>query len=233
MRKVDPNIKLDTEMFENEAAFSGSGRLTKDAPRRGGSDGAGPLPGMRRQTACLPKTKTASFTVECRRGCRRRGRSCLRRDISRRSRGGVRGGVIPVGQRAASRATGRLRGLGAFLLDGIRTSASLSIFTPCVFPMIPITVSFFMNQRGGFMQAMVFSLGIIVLFCALGLGVTAAVGPFGVVQLGSNPWVNGFIAVVFGAFALSLLGAFEITLPSGMLTKLDTHRGAADIRARC
>jgi len=61
-----------------------------------------------------------------------------------------------------------------------------------------------------------------VLFCALGLGVTAAVGPFGVNQLGSNPWVNGFITLVFGAFALSLLGAFEITLPSGMLTKLDS-----------
>jgi thiol:disulfide interchange protein DsbD len=87
--------------------------------------------------------------------------------------------------------------------------------------MIPITVSFFLNGRGGIMQAVVFSLGIIVLFCALGLGVTAAVGPFGVVQLASNPWVNGFIAIVFAAFALSLLGAFEITLPSSLLTKLD------------
>ena len=46
-------------------------------------------------------------------------------------------------------------------------------------------------------------------------------GPFGVVQLGSNPWVNGFIALVFLVFGLSLLGAFEITIPSGMLTKLD------------
>jgi thiol:disulfide interchange protein len=53
------------------------------------------------------------------------------------------------------------------------------------------------------------------------LGVTAAVGPFGVVQLASNPWVNGFIAIVFAVFALSLLGAFEITLPSSVLTKLD------------
>jgi thiol:disulfide interchange protein DsbD len=60
-----------------------------------------------------------------------------------------------------------------------------------------------------------------VLFCALGFGVAAAVGPFGVVQLGSNPWVNGFIAVVFVVFGLSLLGAFEITLPSSLLTKLD------------
>jgi thiol:disulfide interchange protein DsbD len=40
-------------------------------------------------------------------------------------------------------------------------------------------------------------------------------------QLGSNPWVNSFITIVFAAFALSLLGAFEITLPSGLLTKLD------------
>ena len=88
--------------------------------------------------------------------------------------------------------------------------------------MIPITVSFFLNQRGGILQALVFSLGIVVLFCALGLGVTAAVGPFGVNQLGANPWVNGFITLVFGAFALSLLGAFEITLPSSMLTKLDS-----------
>ena len=88
--------------------------------------------------------------------------------------------------------------------------------------MIPVTVSFFLNQRGGLAQAgVLFSSGIIVLFCAMGLGVTAAVGPFGVVQLGSNPWVNGFIALVFCAFALSLLGAFEITLPSSLLTKLD------------
>src|SRR5262249_51076893 len=96
-----------------------------------------------------------------------------------------------------------------------------TIFTPCVFPMIPITVSFFLNQKGGIVQAAVFCLGIVVLFCALGFGVAAAVGPFGVVQLGSNPWVNGVIAIVFGFFALSLLGAFEITLPSSLLTKLD------------
>ncbi|HBY62710.1 MAG TPA: hypothetical protein DEH78_23045, partial [Solibacterales bacterium] len=58
------------------------------------------------------------------------------------------------------------------------------------------------------------------LFTALGAATTAILGPFGVVQIGSNPWVNGFITVVFVAFALSLLGAFEITLPSGLLTKM-------------
>jgi thiol:disulfide interchange protein DsbD len=72
-----------------------------------------------------------------------------------------------------------------------------------------------------------FCLGIVVLFSGLGLMTTAILGPFGVVQLGSNPWVNGFIAVVFLAFGLSLLGAFEITIPSSVLTKLDrgTQKG--------
>lgn len=105
-----------------------------------------------------------------------------------------------------------------------------AIFTPCVFPMIPITVSFFINQnaagaggrtRAGWSQALVFCIGIIVLFSGLGLIVTAVAGPFGVVQLGSSPWVNGFIALVFFVFGLSLLGAFELRLPSGLLTRLD------------
>jgi thiol:disulfide interchange protein DsbD len=67
------------------------------------------------------------------------------------------------------------------------------------------------------------------MFTAMGLLVTAAVGPFGVVQLGSNPWVNGFIAVVFIVFGLSLLGAFEITLPSSLLTRMDqaSQRGGS------
>jgi thiol:disulfide interchange protein DsbD len=94
--------------------------------------------------------------------------------------------------------------------------------------MIPITVSFFLNQGGtgekrggGWKQAVVFCLGIIVLFTGLGFLVTAVTGPFGVVQLGSSPWVNGFIALVFLVFGLSLLGAFELRLPSSLLTRLD------------
>jgi thiol:disulfide interchange protein len=67
----------------------------------------------------------------------------------------------------------------------------------------------------------VFCLGIVVLFSGMGLAITAALGPFGIVQLGSNPWVNAFISVLFIAFGLSLLGAFEITIPSSILTRLN------------
>jgi thiol:disulfide interchange protein DsbD len=100
-----------------------------------------------------------------------------------------------------------------------------AIFTPCCFPMIPITVSYFLNKPAGsrgrsLADALLFSLGIVVLFSALGLAATAILGPFGVVQLGSNVWVNTFVAAVFLAFGLSLLGAFELTIPSGVLTRL-------------
>jgi len=101
-----------------------------------------------------------------------------------------------------------------------------SIFTPCVFPMIPITMSYFLSRpaggrRQGVAEAAVFCLGIIVLFSGLGLLTTAVLGPFGIVTLGSNPWVNGFIAALFLAFGLSLLGAFEINIPSPILTRLN------------
>jgi thiol:disulfide interchange protein len=121
----------------------------------------------------------------------------------------------------------------AFLL--VAFGAGLAcIFTPCVFPMIPITMSYFLNQqsgqdsgkaRGGVSQAVVFCLGIIVAFSGLGLLVTAALGPVGIKQLGGSPWVNGFIAALFVAFGLSLLGAFEITIPSSVLTKLNQSSG--------
>ena len=60
-----------------------------------------------------------------------------------------------------------------------------------------------------------------MLFTALGFALTAALGPFGVVQIASNPWVNAGISAIFIALAMSMFGAFEITLPSGLLTKLN------------
>ncbi|MGA3019384.1 MAG: protein-disulfide reductase DsbD domain-containing protein, partial [Bryobacteraceae bacterium] len=104
-------------------------------------------------------------------------------------------------------------GWGAFLLVAFGLGLAC-IFTPCVFPMIPITMSYFLNQqsggkRDGVMQAVVFCLGIVVLFSGLGLLATLLLGPVGVKQLGSSPWVNGFITLLFMAFGLSLLGAFE------------------------
>ncbi len=104
----------------------------------------------------------------------------------------------------------------------------LAIFTPCVFPMIPITMSYFVSTQSGekrasVTQASTFALGVVTLFTGLGALVSATLGPFGMQALGSSVWVNGFIAVVFFAFGASLLGAFEITVPSGAMTSLNKY----------
>jgi thiol:disulfide interchange protein DsbD len=222
-RKLDPNFGVDTETFANEAAFWVTAELKKDAP-------AGSIEleaQVRYQTCddrrCLPpRKKTAHFTLNIDSSATAPAELVVPAGYTE-IKPGAPAAPIQTSQQTAPPTTTipkQSDGLTSFLLGAFGLGLA-SIFTPCVFPMIPVTVSFFLNQRGGIAQAAVFSFGIIVLFCAMGLGVTAAVGPFGVVQLGSNPWVNGFIAIVFCIFALSLLGAFEITLPSGLLTKLD------------
>jgi thiol:disulfide interchange protein len=102
----------------------------------------------------------------------------------------------------------------------------LSVFTPCVFPMIPITMSYFVSTQSGekkasLVQATTFAVGVVALFTGIGAALSAVLGPFGMQQLGSNVWVNLFIAGIFFAFGASLLGAFEITIPSGAMTRLD------------
>ncbi len=214
-RKFDPNFNLDTETFQKEAIFWIVADLKKDAP-------PGPLEisaWVRYQSCddrqCLPpKKKTAVFTLTLDPSAPTPVGFVRQNDYTEITPGAT-APAAPVSTPKTEDS------LATFLLTAFGFGLA-TIFTPCVFPMIPITVSFFLNQRGGIVQAFVFCLGIIVLFCALGFGVAAAVGPFGVVQLGSNPWVNGFIALVFVVFGLSLLGAFEITLPSSLLTKLDS-----------
>lgn len=101
----------------------------------------------------------------------------------------------------------------------------LALLTPCVFPMIPITVSFFSksvegDRKTNYSGAIFYCLGIISTFTALGLIVTVAFGASGIQQLATNPWVNLALVLVFVALALSLFGLFEIAVPSGLLTKL-------------
>ena len=217
IRQFDKNFNLDTETFEKQVDLPLTANLAPDAK------GSVELTANVRYQACNdrqclpPRKKTAAFTVILDPTAPAPTAYIAPAGYTEIKPGAAAVKVVNADPPAAAN-TGSLP---TFLITAFGLGLA-AIFTPCVFPMIPITVSFFLNQRGGILQAVVFSLGIVVLFCALGLGVTAAVGPFGVNQLGANPWVNGFITLVFGAFALSLLGAFEITLPSSMLTKLDS-----------
>ncbi len=100
-----------------------------------------------------------------------------------------------------------------------------ALLTPCVFPMIPMTVSFFTKQSKtkakGVSNALLYSGSIIVLYVALGLGFTAIFGEDAPNKIATNVWVNLFFFVLLVVFAISFLGAFEIVLPSSFVNKID------------
>jgi thiol:disulfide interchange protein len=106
------------------------------------------------------------------------------------------------------------------------TAGAVSLLTPCVFPMIPITVSYFTNQatnnRGqGVRSAFVFAAAIIAAFTTLGLVIALVFGATGVQRFAASPVVNLALALLFVAFALNLFGVYQIALPSRVLTALD------------
>ena len=107
------------------------------------------------------------------------------------------------------------------------TLGALSLLTPCVFPLIPITVSYFTNHSSGSRSkavklASIYSIGIIATFTLLGMLLAVFVGAAGINLFAANPWINLLITGIFLFFAFNLFGAYEITIPAGILTKLDS-----------
>ncbi len=98
----------------------------------------------------------------------------------------------------------------------------LAIFTPCVWPIIPMTVSFFLKKGGGKRDAVLYGLSIVILYVGLGLLVTVLFGASALNDLSTNAIVNIFFFVLLVVFALSFFGLFEITLPDSWSTALDS-----------
>lgn len=99
----------------------------------------------------------------------------------------------------------------------------LAIFTPCVWPIIPMTVSFFLKRTDkGTKNALLYGLSIIVLYVGLGLLVTILFGASALNELSTNAVVNVFFFLLLVVFALSFFGLFEITLPDSWSTAIDS-----------
>lgn len=215
LRKVDPNFNSETETFEGEVDFYVQGAIKP-----------GSVLEVRYQACtdrlCLPPRKK-QLTIAA--------ASAFAIPAGYTKVAAPKPAASQTPAAPASAPKPQQQDLGQFLLIAFGFGLA-AIFTPCVFPMIPITMSFFLGQSEGktraqqVFQAALFCLGIIVLFTALGFALTAALGPFGVVQIASNPWVNTMISAIFIALAFSMFGAFEITLPSGLLTKLNSASGS-------
>lgn len=113
--------------------------------------------------------------------------------------------------------------LGIFILSFLGGFAAL--LTPCVFPMIPLTVSFFTkqskNRAKGIANAMIYGLAIILQYTAIGFIIVKVFGSDALNALSTNPWMNIFFFALLVVFAISFFGAFEITLPSKWVNKSD------------
>ena len=113
---------------------------------------------------------------------------------------------------------------GIFLLGIV--GGLIALLTPCVWPIIPMTVSFFLkrakdDKRKGLRDAILYGLSIVVIYVGLGLLVTLIWGPSSLNALSTNAIFNLFLFALLVVFAASFLGGFEITLPSSWSTKMD------------
>ncbi|MGL2986432.1 protein-disulfide reductase DsbD family protein [Flavobacterium sp. RSSA_27] len=106
-------------------------------------------------------------------------------------------------------------------------SGFAALLTPCVFPMIPMTVSFFTkqskNKAAGIRNAIIYGISIIVIYVGLGLLVTWIFGADALNALSTNVWFNLIFFVLLIVFATSFLGAFEIMLPNSWANKVDSQ----------
>ena len=111
----------------------------------------------------------------------------------------------------------------------------ITLLTPCVFPMIPMTINFFMNsgenRKKGMRQAMVFGLSIVFIFGVLGVLLSLIFGPQVMYLIGTHWIPNLLFFVIFLVFALSFFGLFEITLPSWLINKSDEEAEKGGILA--
>ncbi|MEO6286634.1 MAG: cytochrome c biogenesis protein CcdA [Dyadobacter sp.] len=105
--------------------------------------------------------------------------------------------------------------LAAFL------SGLVALLTPCVFPIIPMTVSYFTNQEKGKLKAFIYGISIVLIYTLIGTVVSRLNGP-AFANFLSTHWIpNLLFFAIFFVFGLSFLGLFEIVLPSGFVNKMD------------
>ncbi|MBS1721656.1 MAG: thioredoxin family protein [Armatimonadetes bacterium] len=132
--------------------------------------------------------------------------------------------AVALGQQAnvdQARSQGLLPYLGFCFIGGL-----ISLLTPCVFPIIPVTVSYFSKREAGraLPEALAYSLGIVGTFTVLGIGAALVFGATGIATFTTNPWVNLVLGLIFIALALNLFGLFEFQIPSALARKTDQQR---------
>lgn len=111
----------------------------------------------------------------------------------------------------------------------------LALFTPCVFPMVPLTVSFFTKKattkKKGILNALIYGFFIFLIYVLLSVPFyfIDSANPEILNSVSTNPWLNVIFFVIFVFFALSFFGLFELTLPSSFTNRADSKAGTGDV----
>jgi thiol:disulfide interchange protein len=130
---------------------------------------------------------------------------------------------IPQAQ-VSSNTTDSNRTLWQTFIEGL-IGGFIAFLMPCIFPMVPLTVSYFTKRAGsrqrGIGQALIYGASIIVIYVALGLLITILFGSAKLNELSSSGWFNISFFVLLVVFAVSFFGTFEITLPSAFVNRID------------
>lgn len=137
----------------------------------------------------------------------------------------VVGGNAVVGDSAEEIKKAKDEGIWSFFLFSM-IAGFTGLFTPCVYPMIPITVSFFTKRnekaRGkSIRDAFLFAGGIVGTFTLVGIVVTLAFGDGAIANFAASSWFNLALALLFVVLAFNLFGAFEIQVPTSIMNKLN------------
>lgn len=197
----DPNFDMDLSYFDTEAIFKQKIRKLSDKP----VEISGYVTFMVcDDQKCLPPSDVDfTYTIAA-------GKAHIEKDDS---------AVLKPAKKMKHRSN-----WGIFIIAFFSGFAAL--LTPCVFPMMPMTVSFFTKQSKtraqGIKNAIIYALSIIGIYVFLGVVVTWAFGADVLSNLATDPWFNFLFFILLVVFAISFLGAFEITLPNSWINKADS-----------
>ena len=139
--------------------------------------------------------------------------------------------VIPELKAYGDKALNQAEGSLWMLLVGGFLGGLVALVTPCVWPMIPMTVSFFLkrskDRKKGIRDAVLYGISIIVIYVALGLAVSGAFGASALNDLATNAYFNIAFLLLLVLFAVSFFGAFELVLPASWTSKMDQKADSA------
>lgn len=127
---------------------------------------------------------------------------------------------------AASKTAEKPKSLWQIFIEGL-LGGFTAVILPCIYPLLPLTVSFFTKKSGSkskaVMQSLIYGVSIIVIYVTLGLLISIIFGSDALNELATNGIFNIFFFLLLIVFGISFLGAFEIVLPSKLANKLDEN----------